>query len=433
MASDRSDSGKTLVSAGLMRALSKKLKVRGFKAGPDFIDTGYHKLATNFPSINLDLFIMGKDNIIKSLCKYSKNFDISIIEGVMGLYDGINTEYSTYELSKVTKSPIILVINCYNLSSTVGAIIKGLIEYKNANIKGVILNKVASPTHFSYCKNSIEGVKVLGYIPFSKDLEVPSRHLGLFTTESYKEAEKVINSMAELIQEYIDLDALLEIANDADELDCDASELDFKKNEYVNNSEKRTAAIAYDAAFNFYYQENIDRINKTYNIKFFSPLNNEKIENADFIYIGGGYPELYLNELESSITTIWLKKEAEKGTPILGECGGLMYLSKNLIYNDKKYKMISVFDIDINASGKLTLGYTQLNAIKDSFISNKNDIIRGHEFHISQPVRVVEKNFLFENKQGKGIVDKKDGVNNYNTIALYSHLHFSVIGKRTVF
>jgi len=426
IASDRSDSGKTLVSAGLMKALSKKLKVRGFKAGPDFIDIGYHKLATTFPSINLDLFIMGKDNVIRSLCKYSKNFDISIIEGVMGLYDGINTEYSTYELSKVTKSPIILVINCYNLSSTVGAIIKGLIEYKNANIKGVILNKVASPTHFSYCKNSIDGVKVLGYIPYSKDLEIPSRHLGLFTIESYKEAEKVINNMSKLIQDYIDLDALLQIANDANELDCDY-------NEYTSNYRKKIAAIAYDAAFNFYYQENIDRINTMYNIKFFSPLNNEKIENIDFIYLGGGYPELYLNELESSITTNWLKKEAEKGTPILGECGGLMYLSKNLIQNDRKYKMIGIFDIDINTSGKLTLGYTQLRAIRDSFIANKNDIIRGHEFHISQPIRVGEKSFLFENNQGKGIIDKKDGVNNYNTIALYSHLHFSTVEKRTVF
>jgi cobyrinic acid a,c-diamide synthase len=426
IASDRSDSGKTLISAGLMKALSKKLRVRGFKAGPDFIDPGYHKLATNFPSINLDLFIMGKDNILKSLCRYSKNFDISIIEGVMGLYDGINTEYSTYELSKITKSPIILVINCYNLSSTVGAIIKGLIEYKKANIKGVILNKIASQTHFSYCKNSIEGVKVLGYVPFSKDLQVPSRHLGLFTIESYKQAEKIIDNIANLIEEYIDLDSLLQIANNADELDCN-------EKDYVTKYEKKTAAIAYDAAFNFYYQENIDRLNTTYNVKFFSPLNNEKIENADFIYIGGGYPELYLNELETSSTTNWLKKEAEKGIPILGECGGLMYLSKSLIDNGRKYKMIGIFDIDIDTKGKLTLGYTKLKTIKDSFISNKDEIIKGHEFHISQAIRVGEKSFLFENKQGNGIIDKKDGVSNYNTIALYSHLHFSTIEKRTVF
>ncbi|TRM81011.1 cobyrinic acid a,c-diamide synthase, partial [Sulfolobus sp. A20-N-F6] len=192
IASDRSNSGKTLIASGIMRALSKKMKVRGFKAGPDFIDPGYHKIATGYPSINLDLWMMGEENVKKSLSKYMKGFDVGVIEGVMGLYDGIETSFSTYELAKVTKTPIILVINCSNISSTVGAIVKGLKLYrKDVDVKGVIFNKIGSQTHYNYCKRAIEDdVEVLGYIPYDKSLEVKSRHLGLLTIEDNKEVSE---------------------------------------------------------------------------------------------------------------------------------------------------------------------------------------------------------------------------------------------------
>ncbi|ARM75817.1 cobyrinate a,c-diamide synthase [Acidianus manzaensis] len=428
IASDRSDSGKTTITAGIMRALSKKMKVRPFKAGPDFIDPGYHKIATKNPSINLDLYIMGKENVLKSLVKYSKNYDISVIEGVMGLYDGINLDYSTYQLSEVTKTPIILIINCENIGSTAGAIIQGLKIYGNAKIEGVIFNKIGSNTHYEYCKNSVKDIKVLGYIPFSKDLNIPSRHLGLFTVEGY-DPENVISITSKLVEQYVDLDSIIEIANNTDNININIDE--------NNNNEKpnKIAAIAYDEAFSFYYYENIDRIKKSYNIEFFSPLSNEIVENADFIYLGGGYPELYLDNLEKSQNTKnWLNKMINNDIPVLAECGGLMYLSKTIENEqNKKFQMAGIFDIDIKSKGKLTIGYTELLALEDSFLANKGEKIRGHEFHVSYPIEVNEKKFVFKNMKGKGIKNGYDGVLSHNTLATYSHFHFSIVEKKSVF
>ena len=405
-----------------MKLLSKKLKVRGFKAGPDFIDPKYHKIASGSPSINLDLWMMGEQGVIRSLSKYGKGYDIGVIEGVMGLYDGVNLDYSTYQLSLVTKTPIILLINCSNVSSTVGAIVKGLKEYGNANIKGVIFNQIGSETHYSYCKNSVKDVPVLGYVKFDKRLVIPSRHLGLYTTEDYKEAEEVIKLAAESIEETVDIDQILEIASTASPL---PDEIEEEKKEKT-----RVAALAYDSAFNFYYEENLDILRKQYEIKLFSPLLNETVEEADLIYIGGGYPELHLQELESSHKTIsWIRKEAEKGKPILAECGGLMYLSKEII-DDRSYKMVDLFDISIKAKDRLTIGYTELEIIRDNLLGNKGEIIRGHEFHVSKAINVGnDVEFSMQNKIGKGIWDKKDGAIVYNVLASYSHFHFSRISR----
>ncbi|MEM3305197.1 MAG: cobyrinate a,c-diamide synthase [Saccharolobus sp.] len=429
IASDRSGSGKTLIASAIMKALSKRLKVRGFKIGPDFIDTGYHRVATGFPSINLDLWMMGYENVRKSLLKYGKGFDIGIIEGVMGLYDGVNISYSTYELAKVTRTPVILVINCSNIGSTVGAIVKGLKYYrKDIDIKGVILNKIGSQTHYNYCKNSIEDVEVLGYIPYNKNLEIKSRHLGLITIEDNNNISTVLNMAQELVEENIDLNKIIEIANEIKE---DSIQEEMEEEE-IN---KPKIAIAYDSAFNFYYQENLDVLKKRYEVKFFSPLNNEYVEDAQAIYIGGGYPELHMDELEKSTTTKeWIKKSVYNGVRIYAECGGLMYLSKNLVdENGKNYKMVGVFDIDIKTKDKLTIGYTELESILDNYLVRKNSIIRGHEFHISKPISVNEKDFVFKVRIGKGIVNGFDGVKLNNTIASYTHLHFSNFQQKIAF
>ncbi len=431
IASDRSSSGKTLIASGIMRALSKKMKVRGFKAGPDFIDPGYHKIATGYPSINLDLWMMGEENVKKSLTKYMNGFDVGVIEGVMGLYDGIETSYSTYELAKITKTPIILVINCSNISSTVGAIVKGLKLYrKDVDVRGVIFNKIGSQTHYNYCKRAIEDdVEVLGYIPYDKSLEVKSRHLGLVTIEDNKEVSEVIGRIGEMVQQYIDLDRMLEIIND-EELDFHVAEKDSRNSEY-----KQKLAIAYDSAFSFYYAENLDILKKKYELEFFSPLNDETVSDADAVYIGGGYPELHLRELEnSSNTKAWLKKVSYDGIKIYAECGGLMYLSNNLIdENNNKYKMVGVFDIDIKTKDKLTIGYTELESISDNFLVPKNSVVRGHEFHVSKPLSVNERTFTFKVKIGRGLFNGFDGVRTYNTIASYSHLHFSNFQREIVF
>ncbi|BBG24193.1 cobyrinate a,c-diamide synthase [Sulfuracidifex tepidarius] len=424
IASDRSGSGKTTVTAGIVRAISKRMRVRAFKAGPDFIDPGYLTKASREATVNLDLWMMGNQGVVNSLSRYSRGYDVSIIEGVMGLYDGINTDYSTATLSKVTKTPVILVINCSNVSSTVGAIIEGLKSYGNVDVRGVIFNKVGSETHYNYCKNSVpEGVKVLGRIPFSKDLEVNSRHLGLVTVEDNGEVEKIIERASSIVEENLDLELLLDLSESDSLPDSEDA---------FNVETRKTLAIAYDEAFSFYYKENLDLLKRKYNLVFFSPLENEEVQNADAIYLGGGYPELHMDYLErNSLTKKWIKESSLNDVPILAECGGMMYLSSSLV-GERKYAMTGVFDMEIKVKDKLTIGYTRLKATKDIGRVTQGSILQGHEFHVSSPLSVEEKDFAFENEIGKGIFQKKDGVVVKNTLGTYSHFHFSNSGTRTV-
>ena len=408
-----------------MRALSKTVKVAPFKAGPDFIDPGYHRIATGVHSANLDLWLMGEEEVKRALVRYSKGFDVSVIEGVMGLYDGVGMKYSTYELSEVTKTPIVLLVNCSNISTTAAAIVHGLKTFRNARVRGVIFNMVGSEKHFSYCKEGLEGVKVLGYIPYSKELKVPSRHLGLVTVEDLKEAERVIKTASELVESYVDLDGLKEIAEDAEDLEVEDEE-------EHGEAPKGRAAVAYDQAFSFYYRDNLEVLRRYFEVEFFSPLRGKTVEDADFIYIGGGYPELHLKDLESSTRTKdWLRKSSEEGIPILAECGGLMYLSRELV-DDRGYRMVGLFDVAINAKDRLTIGYTELEALEDNLLSRKGVLVRGHEFHYSKPISVGDVKLVFRNRVGKGIINGMDGASVYNTLATYSHFYFrsTTLGSR---
>lgn len=426
ISSYKSSAGKTLIASGLIKALSRRFKVRGYKVGPDFIDPGYLQLASGYPAINLDLWLMGEDGVIKSLIRYSKGFDIGIIEGVMGLYDGIGYKYSTYELSKVTKTPIIVIIDCYELGYTAGAIVKGLKDFMNANIKGVIFNRVASESHYLTCKSSLEpSIKSLGYIKYNKELELPSRHLGLLTSIEYKEkADKIIELAAEEISNTINIDEMYIIAKEAEEISDADDNIDSGY-----TGEKKIAAIAYDTAFNFYYSENLDILKRKYNLVFFSPLNDEVVKNADLIYVGGGYPELYLETLENaSSTKSWLKNSSGSNIPILAECGGLMFTSRYLVdEKGRKYSMAGIFDVKIKTKDKLTIGYSQLEAINDNIISKKGTIINVHEFHVSKPLQINENEFAFRVIKGKGLFNGFDGLLYQNTLATYSHFHFSKI------
>ncbi len=423
IASDRSGSGKTIISSGIMGAIGKRRSVQGFKAGPDFIDPGFHLQATGKPSINLDLWMMGERGVTNSLSLHSGN-SLCVIEGVMGFYDGIGRKYSTFELSKKTETPVILVMDCSSMSTTAGAIVKGLVTYCHADVKGVIFNKVGSEKHYAYCKDSLpKGVKSLGYIPYDRRVDLPSRHLGLVTTEDNPQAASSILKAAELAEEHIDLEGIISIAESAPPLP-DAH------NPYSEKPSGKLAAVAADSAFCFYYTENIERLKRKYEVKFFSPLLNEFVKGADFVYLGGGYPELHAKELEKAEKTRrWLRQSSYAGCRVFGECGGLIFMSKNLIGTDgKTRKMAGIFDIDIMAKGRLTLAYTKLKAARRNPISRKGSTLRGHEFHSSEAVRVEESKFAFDVKMGRGIAEGKDGALSGESIGTYNHFHFSQSG-----
>jgi len=420
VASDRSGSGKTIVTSVMAAALSRRFRVRAFKVGPDYIDPGYHKVATGLPSINLDLWLMGEVGVRETFCRYMRGVDLGIIEGVMGLYDGVEVGSSTFQVAKLLSTPIILVIDCSNISYTAGAIVKGMVDYGPSNVVGVIFNNIVSEGHYNSCRLSLpSGVVDLGYLPRDKELVVNERHLGLVTVEDYyKEVGELIKHGLELAEKYINLDLVYELANP---VNCGEG-----NGEDDGGGKLGVAAVAYDNAFLFYYRASLDLLSSLFNLRFFSPINNEVVDDADFIYIGGGYPELHLTELENSIDTAsWIRRKSNSGTPILAECGGLMYLSR-YIRSDREYRMVGLFDIGIVAKGRLTIGYTELEAVKDSFLAQSGVRIRGHEFHISY-AEYSNEGYVFRNIKGRGIANGFDGAMVNNTLALYTHTYLPSI------
>jgi len=338
----------------------------------------------------------------------------------MGLYDGVEVGSSTFQVAKLLSTPIILVIDCSNISYTAGAIVKGMVDYGPSNVVGVIFNNVASEGHYNSCRLSLpSGVVDLGYLPRDKELVVNERHLGLVTVEDYyKEVEELIKHGLELAEKYINLDLVYELANP---VNCGEGD-----GEDDGGGKLGVAAVAYDNAFLFYYRASLDLLSSLFNLRFFSPINNEVVDDADFIYIGGGYPELHLTELENSTDTAsWIRRKSNSGTPILAECGGLMYLSR-YIRSDREYRMVGLFDIGIVAKGRLTIGYTELEAVKDSFLAQSGVRIRGHEFHISY-AEYSNEGYVFRNVKGRGIANGFDGAMVNNTLALYTHTYLPSI------
>jgi cobyrinic acid a,c-diamide synthase len=420
LAADRSGAGKTTVTAAVLKRLTKKYKVRGFKAGPDYIDPGYHRLATGVPSVNLDLWLMGENGVIESLANYGKGFDFGVIEGVMGLYDGAGERFSTYELSRITETPIILILDVSGMSTTAGAVVKGLIDYRGAKIKGVIFNKVGSERHYLECLNSLpKGVRSLGYIPRNDRLKVKERHLGLTTVEDNREAQEVIRIAEESM--VLDMEELMSLGEDSGELP-EPEQTDEPG--HVEGLKSEVAAIAYDSAFSFYYVQNIDSIGRKYKLKFFSPLNDETVEGVDFIYLGGGYPELHLEELErASRTREWIMKSVEDGVKVLGECGGLMFLGRSMSRDGRNYRMVGALDLDVETRGRLTIGYTELESLSDNLVAESGRLARGHEFHVSKVINYEGKP-VFRNRIGKGLGDGYDGLMTQNALGTYSHFNF---------
>ena len=453
IAGTHSGVGKTTVSMGLMAYfVNQNMTVQPFKVGPDYIDPTHHSAICKRPSINLDTYLMSKAGVRETISKTIGDADISIVEGVMGLFDGMDsTEIaSTAHVAKSIGAPVILVVNVKGMSRSAAALIKGYMEFDNKlNIKGVILNQVGSMRHVELIKNSLpENVKIVGALPKNENVKVPSRHLGLYMAS---ERNHDISIISQFIEENVDTNAILSIAednsfepmnvkNDDDYLNENKENQRFssanissrnvhKENQRFSSAnissrnvhkEKITIGIARDDAFCFYYQEMFKAFeNCGANIEFFSPINSE-IPEVDGLYFGGGYPELYLSELEKSKTTKKLKQFASDGMPIYGECGGLIYLCNSYEKERTSYRMADIFPAIAKNTNRLqALGYTKAIA-KGNFIQGT---LKGHEFHYSTIECMKDAKFAYEMIRGKGIKDKKDGIFEYNAIASYMHAH----------
>lgn len=422
--SDSSGGGKTTFTLGLMKALkNRNYEVQGYKVGPDYIDPAFHKEVTGSESRNLDVHLMGEEGVKYSYSKGSG--DIGIIEGVMGLYDGMGAgeECSTYEISKVLDDmPIILVLSPKGQSSTICALIKGLKDYRNANIAGVVLNSI-SEKYYKLLKYSIEKnchIKVFGYIPKNDEISLSSRHLGLVQSMEVLNLQKKLDICGRMIEEYIDLD---EILNSMKEFKiCDDDNKSSQLSELKLKHKNLRIGVAKDKAFSFYYKDNIEILEQIGDIIYFSPMNDEVIpENLDFLYIGGGYPEVFKKELESNESMRKsINKALNDGLRCYAECGGLMYLTGEI----DGCKMVGFFNGKSFMTKRLQrFGYCTVNI--DDEVSGNKIKINAHEFHKSD-VEINEKTiYTIEKEQYDGEIMKwKCGYIKENTLAGYAHINF---------
>ena len=410
--------GKTTVAMGLMAALGKHYKIQPFKVGPDFIDPGHHTRICGRPSRNLDSFIMGEQGVVETFARASKGADFCIIEGVMGLFDGIDdTEIaSTAHVAKILNVPVILVINAHGASRSIAAVVKGFSEFDRVNIAGIILNNAGSDRHVKLIKDSLQSsginIPVIGALPKNPELSIPSRHLGLHMAG---ENNLDIGMLSDFIEKHIDIESVKTIADNFTAPDID-----------INDRRERfdvKIGIAHDSAFCFYYEDSFDELKLSgAELIFFSPM-TDRLPDVDGIYLGGGYPELFAKELSASPTRGEIKRAAEDGMPIYGECGALLYLNESLEI-DRTYKMAGILPANSRMTGKLqALGYTEAETAIDSPIARKGKITRGHEFHYSITECDRDAAFVYKLRRGKGIIDGKDGLMEHNTMASYMHTH----------
>jgi len=415
IAGTHSGVGKTTITLGLMAALSRRgLKVQPFKVGPDFIDPSHHTAVCGRPSYNLDPFMMGLDGVRRSFSAAVQGADVAVVEGVMGLFDGMGASEtgSTAQVAKALGVPVVLVINVHGMSRSAAAIELGFAKYDPAlNLAGTILNRVGSERHVAMLKNTMNK-PVFGMIPRNRELEMKSRHLGLVMGF---EKEHDLQALASFLEESADIDGMLELGIE----DCPATLQGAAAEKSVR------IGIARDEAFCFYYHENLRELErKGAELVFFSPL-RDNLPDVDGLYIGGGYPELHAASLEAAAARRQIKKASEDGMPIYGECGGLMYLGDAIESEEGRNEMVGALPGTTIMTRKLqALGYVEADVVASNPAAEMGKVVRGHEFHYSRFDCASDAHLAYRLRRGKGIRDGRDGLVEHNTIGGYLHAHF---------
>lgn len=425
IAATQSGSGKTTITAGLLAALKNRgLNVQPYKIGPDYIDTGWHALACGKISHNLDSWLVGKDKLNEIFIQTAFRADISIIEGVMGLYDGGKGGISsTAEISKLLNAPVVLVIDAKSMGTSAAAIALGFREFdKSVKLAGVILNRISSDSHKKMIVDALNslGIKCFGAIKRNDEFFLPERHLGLVPTTENNSID-IINKICAAVEEQIDIDALISLANNS---------MPLKK---ISKSSKLTAnslkiAVARDEAFNFYYESSLNELERRgAEIIYFSPLNDETLpQNIGGLIIGGGFPEMFAAKLQQNKNLrADINHMAEIGLPIFAECGGFMYLMKNLIdFDGKSFEMCGVIDGVATMTNKLQIvGYVEAEILSECIIGKVGDKIRAHEFHFSTAATSDEK--IFKCRRMRTGKEYFAGVCKKNLVASYLHINFA--------
>lgn len=421
-----SGSGKTTVVLGVLHTLcSRGWRIRPYKVGPDYIDTEYHRQICGCDAINLDGFLLSENQVRRIFYEYNDQ-DLAIVEGVMGLYDGLGSthRFSTADIAHQIDAPIILIMDARGMAATAAAIAKGMQSYQNTNIGGIIFNRMRSVSHYHILKTAIErdtGIPCLGYLPEDEALFIPSRHLGIVPHQELEGIERILSKLRQYMEKYIDLDRLVAIAR------AEPRAAQPIEQQIFPDPIPVTLAVAADSAFSFYYHDNLRMMERAgAKLVFFSPLDDADLPACDGVYLGGGFPEVFALQLEKNrAMRRAIFDFAQSGKPIFAECGGYMYLMDSIVMADgKKYEMCGVFKGSAQMQKKLNMqfGYVESELLHDTPIGKKGKRFRNHEFHHSEIVSDAPP--IYTSKKISTGRQWQGGHQVKNCFGTYSHIYF---------
>lgn len=425
-------SGKTIVSLALCRLFSQNsLKVKPFKKGPDYIDAKWLSLAADNSATNLDPFLFPVSKVKSLFWSFAPHNDLAIIEGNRGLYDGKDIEgsYSTAELARILKTPVVLVIDCTKVTRTVAAIVLGCKMFEqDLDLAGVILNRTAGARHRTVTRQSVEkytDVPVLGCLPKIKQNPIPERHMGLISDQEYDVRTDIFKGICGIVSENVDTDKILSIGRSAEPLSEPLPQVFINKKK--SESDRPIIGVVRDKALWFYYQENLDAL-KSQGAKLIdlTLLKKDEWPEVHGLYLGGGFPETMAQALDENV----LLKEslrflAVAGLPVYAECGGFMYLAESLEFEDRCYSMSGILPVRTKLFKKPQgHGYVQADIVGKNPFFPRGAQIAGHEFHYSKCLQLPpDLNFCFRLNRGVGIDQGFDGLCFRNVLAGYTHIH----------
>jgi len=428
----RGGSGKTILSLALCWLFSRQgLKVKAFKKGPDYIDAKWLSLASGYHASNLDPFLFSSSQIQSLFRSKADFFDLAIIEGNRGLFDGKDTRgsCSTAELARILDSPVLLVLDCTKVTRTMAAVVLGCTMFEeDLNLAGVILNQIAGARHRDIARRSIEKythVPVLGALPKLGDNPIPERHMGLISHEEYTGREEMFKSIGQVVSDNVDVERVLELAGQAPAWREPAmSGLQVTPG---MNPPRAVIGVVRDKAFWFYYQENLEALqDQGAGIVELSLVSRADWPEIHGLYLGGGFPETVAQELAGNdIAKSRIRDLARKGLPIYAECGGFMYLAESLEFQGENFPMAGVFPVQTKVFNKPQgHGYIRAGIISPNPFYALGEKIVGHEFHYSRCLSLdTEARFCMRLDRGTGMKGCLDGLLYKNVLAGYAHVH----------
>ncbi|MEG6522812.1 cobyrinate a,c-diamide synthase [Desulfotomaculum sp. 1211_IL3151] len=434
-------SGKTTITVGLIAALTARgLKVQPFKKGPDFIDPSWLTKVAGSTCRNLDSYLMERNAIRRNFIKHAQGSDLAIIEGAMGLFDGVDVEGSgsAGELAKIVQAPVLLVINCTRMTRSVAAMVNGFAHFDpDVKVGGVILNQVARSRHEKMLKSSIEkycSVPVLGVMPKGEQFSIPDRHLGLIPAGENDALMEAVQKIGTAAAQYLDIDGIIKMTRHWPELEEEQPISKPVEIKWLNRLEpspggdKPIIGVIRDRSFSFYYPENLEALVEAgAKLLEISAISDQMLPAIDALYIGGGFPEILAQELQANHSfRKHLKQMIEQGLPVYAECGGLMYLGRHIHWEGKSFEMVGALPLEVEMIKKPQgHGYMHLEVLPGTPYYPTGKIVKGHEFHNSRVIDVdtTNCNFAFKVLRGHGINGEYDGIRYKNVLALYNHIH----------